>query len=251
MNDTKNIRAIPFNRIIPNVITMMAICVGFSAIRFALLENWTWVMACLLIAAVLDGLDGRIARLLGGTSRFGAELDSLADACNFGIVPALVIYLYSLNSLHSLGWAIILFFIVCMIFRLARFNTLLNEDEEERVPKNFFLGFAAPVGALYSVMPIVLDLCFDTTHMMPPSLYGMYLPLISILTMSRIPTFSIKSGSVPRKYGGIVFMFIALYGVSFVTMPWLSLLVLGGLYALTIPFSVNTYKKKYNSRSDP
>lgn len=243
MNDKKNMRTIPFNRIIPNVITMMAICIGISGIRFALVENWSWAMSCLLIAAVLDGLDGRIARLLGGTSRFGAELDSLADACNFGIVPALIIYLYSLHNLGNLGWAISLFFIICMVFRLARFNTLLDGDEEEQVPANFFLGLAAPVGALYAMLPLVLDLYLETQSFVPAWMYGIYLPVIALMTMSRIPTFSIKSGSIPKKYGWIIFVCLALYGVSFVTMPWLSLLSLGGFYAILLPFSITSYTK--------
>lgn len=243
MNDKKNIRTIPFNRIIPNIITMMAICIGFSGIRFALAEHWSWAMSCLLIAAVLDGLDGRVARLLGGTSRFGAELDSLADACNFGIVPALIIYLYSLHNLGNLGWAVSLFFVICMIFRLARFNTLLNGDEEEKVQEGFFLGLAAPVGALYAMLPLVLDLYLETYHLFPSWVYGLYLPIIALLTMSRIPTFSIKAGSIPKKYGWLIFICIALYGASFVTMPWLSLLILCAFYAALIPFSITAYTK--------
>src|SRR5437762_3997288 len=145
------------NRLIPNVLTLLALCAGMTAIRFAVSENFEAACYAIIVAGVFDGLDGRMARLLKSTSRFGAELDSLADFISFGVAPALVLYLWTMSALHSIGWAIVLFFAICCALRLARFNTEIAA-EPQPYAAGFFSGVPAPGGAGPSPLPLVLRL---------------------------------------------------------------------------------------------
>src|SRR5690348_12920951 len=153
-------RTAPGVRLLPNAITVLAMCAGLSAVQFALLDQYEAVLASLFAAAILDSLDGRIARLLDATSKMGAELDSLSDAIAFGVAPALVLYHWKLGETDRLGWIFALVFAVCMILRLARFNTLLDDTEQPPYAKEFFVGVPAPAGGLLALLPLIVALEF-------------------------------------------------------------------------------------------
>jgi CDP-diacylglycerol--serine O-phosphatidyltransferase len=242
---------IPFNRLLPNIVTLLALCIGMSSIRFAILERWESAVISILVAAVLDGMDGRLARLLGGGSKFGAELDSLSDACNFGIAPAFIAYFYSLKTLGSIGWGIALFYAICMVCRLARFNTLLT-DIEKAPPAHFFIGVPAPFGAILCLSPIMLDFQSEGAYTFPPLLYGIFIVCIALLLISRLHTFSFKGVRIPKRFLWLLFAGIGGLISSLATDLWLTLLILSGFYLLTLPLSYKAYKdyeKTHNSLS--
>src|SRR5207249_8732194 len=145
----------PGVRVLPNAVTVLALCAGLSSVQFALQDYWGFSIAAIGVAAVLDSLDGRIARLLDATSKMGAELDSLSDAIAFGVSPALVLYIWKLDG-HRMGWVVALTFAVCMILRLARFNTLLDDTEQPPYAKEFFVGVPAPAGGLLALLPLII-----------------------------------------------------------------------------------------------
>lgn len=246
MNDIKptKLKLLSINKLIPNAITMAALCSGMSAIRFAFMGQWETAVKCVLLAGILDTMDGRIARLLGKSSQFGAQLDSLADAVNFGVAPALMIYLFALKDFRSFGWAIALFFTVCMVFRLARFNTTLLEAEEKPTMNNraFFMGVPAPAGAILILLPIMLQFEVNTSTIIPTFLYALWVIGAALLLISRIPTFSLKGGKIPRKFGWPLFVILVFLMVNLVTSPWTTITILGGIYVASIPLSYRIAK---------
>src|SRR5215213_4583004 len=153
----RRFRAIPVRTLVPNVITLLALCAGLTAIRFAVEGRLEWALAAIVFAAVLDGIDGRVARLIKGTSRFGAELDSLADFVNFGVAPGLILYSFTLYNLRSFGWVVALILAISMALRLARFNAMLDDPNRPEWKKDFFVGVPAPAGALTSLLPLYLS----------------------------------------------------------------------------------------------
>ncbi|MEI8321097.1 MAG: CDP-diacylglycerol--serine O-phosphatidyltransferase [Alphaproteobacteria bacterium] len=229
---SKTLKALPFHKFIPNILTLTALCAGLSAVHFALKGKWETSLVLIFIAMVFDGMDGRIARLLNSTSKFGAELDSLADFCNFGIVPGLVIYIHSLEGLGRLGWPIVLMYSICMVLRLARFNTLIDQSPS---PK-YFSGVPAPFGALLALLPIIVEF-HEPGWVLSPALYGVWLLVISSLLVSRIPTFSFKQGHVQKKWILPIFILVAFIVAGLVAYPWATLSIISLLYILSIPFS--------------
>lgn len=229
-------------KLLPNLVTIASLCSGMSAIRFAMLERWELSVTFLVLAAFLDGLDGRIARLLKATSNFGAQLDSLSDFVCFGVAPAFVLYLWALQDIKGLGWALALFFAICCCLRLARFNTSLMEEKKEAWQNHFFTGVPAPAGAMLAMLPLVLTLQWDSewmelTGLSQKWLVACYLPLIGILMVSRIPTYSLKGLRVTHHYILPAMLIAALIVVGFMIEPWASLAVVDGIYLATIFFS--------------
>ena len=245
MHRNKKLRSLPINRIIPNLVTLTALAIGVSSIRFSLVEKWEYALFSLVFAAILDGIDGRIARLLRGTSKFGAELDSLADFSSFGIVTGLVVYLYAFSHYGLIGWVACLFYIICMGMRLARFNVFLQGDAEV-APKSFFLGVSAPIGSLLALVPIMIDFQFESKNIIPAPLYALYITVVAFSLISRVPTFSFKKGAIAPQYTWLVFVLLGISIVSFVTVPWLTLLVLLAIFLITIPFSYKKYASERN-----
>src|SRR5579863_8518097 len=186
----RRIQELSVNRLVPNVLTMLALCAGMTAIRFALNGNFQAAVASILVAAVLDGLDGRVARLLKATSTFGAELDSLSDFVSFGVAPAAVLYLWTMSALHSVGWAIVLFYAVCCALRLARFNTQLSV--EPAPPPGYFTGVPAPGGAGIVLMPMYASFEWGDWIARSPYLGAVWIAGIALLMVSRLPTLSLK-----------------------------------------------------------
>jgi CDP-diacylglycerol--serine O-phosphatidyltransferase len=230
-----------FNRMIPNILTLLALCAGMTAIRAATVEAWQTAVAAILIAGVLDGLDGRVARLLKSTSTFGAQLDSLSDFACFGVAPAFVVYLWSMQHLGSLGWASALLFAACMSLRLARFNTQLTVDDPPAYASKFFTGVPAPAAAGLALLPIVGWFEFGATFFRWPALNVVVTVAVALLMVSRVPTFSFKKVRVPHDYVAPLLLFVALMAAFLSTEPWMTLLIVGLIYVALIPFSVRTY----------
>jgi CDP-diacylglycerol--serine O-phosphatidyltransferase len=226
----------PFTALLPHIITVTALCAGLTGIRFALQENWESAVFAILLAAFLDGVDGRLARLLGTSSHFGAELDSFADVINFGIAPALMMYFFSLHTLGNPGWAVVLFFSMCMVLRLARFNVMAHD--ETKLPlwgKHFSVGAPAPAAALLCLSPLILELAFPKIHF-SPVIVALMMVCVGGLMVSRIPTMSLKKlpltqhDTIP-----VVLVVVVLLGCLYST-PWVTLSITIILYVLTMPW---------------
>lgn len=230
-------KSLPISRLFPNIVTLIGLCVGLSSIRFALLGKWEMAITFILLAAVIDGMDGRLARLLKATSNFGAHLDSFADFINFGVAPVLILYLWRVNEtpIHGLGWAMVLFFSICCAVRLARFNTDIENDELPQWMDGFFIGIPAPLGATLVILPMMLKFQFGSGFFEVPEYLCIYIAIIALLMASRIPTISIKKVAIRREYASFTLVLAGLLITALIIEPWIILPALGILYALSIP----------------
>ena len=229
-----------FNRLIPNIITVGALCAGLTAVRFAIAEQWEFAMVAVVVAAIMDALDGTIARLLKAASDFGAELDSLSDVIAFGVAPGLIIYFWSLSEIGGIGWAAGLFFAVCCALRLARFNSTL--ETRPRYANNFFTGVPAPGGALLALLPLLMSREFGDGFFRHPAVTGPWIVLIALLMVSQIPTYSLKRLRVPQRYFLPMLVLIGLLGAGLAGAPWHTLLILSLVYLGSFPFSYRSFK---------
>lgn len=235
----------PLRRLFPNIVTIIAICFGLTSIRYALKEQWEIAVAFIIIAGFLDVLDGRLARFLKATSNFGAQLDSLADFVNFGVAPAIIIYLWELNKipLKGLGWSLVLFYAICSAIRLARFNSDLAEEDRPAWREGFFTGVPAPMGAYLALLPMIVSFESDFIKVWHPLVIGLYLGVIGILMASRLPTFATKKIAIPKQY---ISIFLVCFGVIvgvIIIQPWSSLSLLGVIYIFSFPFSIRAFKR--------
>jgi CDP-diacylglycerol--serine O-phosphatidyltransferase len=226
------------NRLIPNAITVGALCAGLSGVRFAIDARWEMAVAAIVVAAILDGLDGRMARLLNGTSKFGAELDSLADFVSFGAAPALIVYLWVLNGWGGVGWVIALGFAVCCALRLARFNTALADPNPPRWAGHFFTGVPAPAGAGLALLPMMLHFEIGPGWVDKPLVGALTLAVVAFLMVSRLPTFSGKKVHIPRGWMVPTLVVVGLFFAILASAPWATLLALGVAYLGAIPVSI-------------
>ncbi len=231
------------NRLIPNALTLLALCAGVTAIRLALQERWEFAAAAIVVAMILDILDGRIARLMGATSEFGAQLDSLADVINFGVSPALIVYLWTLSELGGLGWALALVFVMCCALRLARFNTALGEPDPVPWSDMFFTGVPAPGGAGLVLLPMVLSFELGGEILSSPALNGIMILVAASLMVSKIPTFSSKRMKVPHKYLGLALIGVGAVAAFLVSTPWVILGIAGVAYLVSIPLAAMSYRR--------
>jgi CDP-diacylglycerol---serine O-phosphatidyltransferase len=237
-------RAVPLRLLIPNIITLFALGLGLTAIRLAMEGSIEWAVSAIAGAAVLDGLDGRIARALKGTSRFGAELDSLADFVDFGVAPALVLYVADLHAAQNFGWVAALLFAMACALRLARFNVMIDEDQPAW-RKTFFVGMPAPAGAIVGLLPIYLHYAFALG---PPNsrsavVESLYVLGVALLMASRVPHFSSKSlGRVPREYVAVVLVGVAAALLLLFNFPMQALVAVTLAYLASIPFAVRRYR---------
>ena len=236
--------------ILPNILTLVGVCLGISSIKFSLDLNFKMAVIFIILAAILDALDGRIARLIKGTTDFGKELDSLTDFVSFGIAPAFIIYFWELNNYGKLGWAVTLIYSVCCVLRLARFN-LTKYGDNESWKQNYFEGVPSPIGALLILSPLVLELSEIGNIISIPYFIPVFTLLIAILLISKIPTYSFKK--IKIRPALTVFILFAI-GVSFVTLMFFTfetLIVFSLLYLLSIPLASFTYfKNKKLNKSD-
>jgi CDP-diacylglycerol--serine O-phosphatidyltransferase len=233
---------VPIRVLIPNIFTLLGLCAGLTAIRMAIEHRWDLAVAALVFAAFLDGIDGRIARLLKASSRFGAELDSLADFVNFGVAPAIIIFNWALDDLRSTGWIAVLIYAVCAALRLARFNVALERSDLPAWKGGYFVGVPAPAGALLLLLPIYAqDLGFHLPSLTPLAL--VYTLAIALLMVSRVPTFSGKmiGQRIAREYVPPVFVLAAAFIALLLTYPSLTLAAGSVIYLALIPVSAYRY----------
>jgi CDP-diacylglycerol--serine O-phosphatidyltransferase len=241
----RRLRGFSINRLIPNVLTLAALCSGLTAIRFGLQGQMKLAVIAIIVAAILDTLDGRVARRLGVTSRFGAELDSLSDFLCFGVSPALVLYLVSLKDAGALGWVVTLMFPMCSALRLARFNTALDADTPPPAWTGaYFTGVPAPAGALLALIPLVVSFEIEAAWPRHALVVGAVLVVVGGLMVSRLPTFSFKKGRVPRHLVLPSLLAVALMLGVIASSPWIGMSLLGLGYASLIPFSWLAYRRQ-------
>ncbi|MGH6817853.1 MAG: CDP-alcohol phosphatidyltransferase family protein [Methylovirgula sp.] len=240
----RRFRAVPLRVILPNLLTLLALSIGLTSIRFAVEGQFEVAVLAVIVAAILDGLDGRLARVLRGTSRFGAELDSLADFVDFGVAPGLILYFWNLHEMKSLGWFAALVFAIACALRLARFNVMSEDPNQPAWRVHFFTGMPAPAGAVVGLLPVYLNLsviAVPATHQFAPFEIA-YVLIIAFLMASRIPHFSGKRiGRVPREYVIAVLFGIAVSVLLLATFPMEMLAFLSLAYLATIPFAIRRY----------
>ncbi|MGB8610628.1 MAG: CDP-diacylglycerol--serine O-phosphatidyltransferase [Pseudolabrys sp.] len=241
----RRFKAIPVRTLVPNLITLLALCAGLTAIRLAMEEKLELALAAIVFAALLDGIDGRIARMLKGTSRFGAELDSLADFVNFGVAPALILYFWGLHELKSAGWIAALVFAICAGLRLARFNVMIDDPNKPIWAGNFFTGIPAPAGAITVLLPIYVTFLGVPMGLVTVWFTFLYTLSIALLMVSRLPVFSGKrvGKRVPPEMVLPVFVMVVLFFALLVSYPW-QVLTLGTLVYLTcLPLGWMSYRE--------
>jgi CDP-diacylglycerol--serine O-phosphatidyltransferase len=231
--------------LLPNLITLLALCAGLTAIRLAVEEKLDLALAAIVFAALLDGIDGRIARMLKGTSRFGAELDSLADFVNFGVAPALILYFWGLHELKSAGWIVALVFAICAGLRLARFNVMIDDPNRPLWAGNFFTGIPAPAGAITVLLPIYLNFLGVPVSLITIWLTFFYTLTIAFLMVSRLPVFSGKrvGKRVPPEMVLPVFVMVVLFFAMLVSYPWQVLMVGTLAYLACLPLGWLSYRE--------
>ncbi len=229
--------------LVPNAITAGALCIGLTGIRFAIGGEFERAVMAIILAGFLDGIDGRIARLLKAQSRFGAELDSLADAISFGVAPALIIYLWTLQNLPRLGWFAALAFAICCVLRLARFNARIDMADEPRKQAGFLTGVPAPVGAGLAFMPMYLWFVTGNELFAAPLAVGGWLAVIAFLLISSLPTLSWSKLRLRRSIRLEVLALAGLVVAALLTEPWLTLVAIGVIYLLMIPVGLVSYAR--------
>ena len=229
--------------ILPNILTLIGVCLGISSIKFSLDQNYSLAIIFILIAALLDALDGRIARLIKGTSEFGKELDSLTDFVSFGVAPAFIMYFWELKNYGKIGWAITLIFSVCCVIRLARFNlTSFNDDEDWK--QNFFEGVPSPAGGLIILFPLIYELSNFEIDFEIKKTTPYLVVFVAMMLISKLPTFSFKKIRIPTKLTIFILFFIGVAFVSLIFFTFESLVVLSLVYIILLPISAFTYIKK-------
>ena len=240
----RRFRPIPVRTLVPNLITLLALCAGLTAIRFAVEDKLDIALGAIVFAAVLDGVDGRIARLLKGTSRFGAELDSLADFVNFGVAPGLILYFWDLHQLKSAGWIAAMVFAICAGLRLARFNVMIDDPNRPVWAGNFFTGMPAPAGAITVLLPIYIEFLGLPKLAVVAPVTLIYTLVIGFLMVSKLPVYSGKKVGtrVPPDMVLPVFVLVVLFFALLLSYPW-AVLTLGTIaYLASLPFGWLSYR---------
>ncbi|SIS98247.1 CDP-diacylglycerol---serine O-phosphatidyltransferase [Roseivivax lentus] len=236
-------------QLIPNMLTITAIGLGMTSIRFGLSERWELAVLMILLAAVLDGLDGRIARALGSDSKMGAELDSLADFLNFGVAPALLLYLWALEDLRGLGWLAVLIYAICCVMRLARFNVARKEE----IPGGkggdsaYFIGVPSPAGAMLAMLPMFASFAFAQGPVLHDIALAIYVIAMGLLMVSRVPTWSFKTTRVPRRNVKLFLVAFALAGAVLLTYAWISLVALCIAYVAVVLIKLAALRRRGRS----
>lgn len=243
-------RGIAFRALAPNAVTALALCFGLSGVRFAIGGEWEKALGAIILAGVLDGMDGRIARLLRAQSKFGAELDSLSDNIAFGTAPALILYLWSLQDAPRFGWIAALALAVCCALRLARFNARIEAAEQPHKSAGFNTGVPAPAGAGLAFVPIYCWLVSGEDWFRNWQLVMPWTLFIALLMISSLPTFSWSSLRIRRSWRLPALAGVALLGAALVNEPWWTLLAVSALYLIVLPFGLASYAKLKRRRAN-
>jgi CDP-diacylglycerol---serine O-phosphatidyltransferase len=249
---------ITLRAVIPNAITALALCFGLTGVRFAISASgaagspgdWERAIGAIIIAGVLDGIDGRIARLLKGQSRFGAELDSLSDVIAFGVSPSIILYLWSLQNLPRFGWICALTLAVTCALRLARFNAAIDVEDQPHKSAGFLTGIPAPAGAGLAFMPLYLWLITGSDWFREPFVVAPWAAFIAFLMISNVATYSWGSIRVRRHIRLEVILLAALVGTAVFSDPWITLAGVSAAYLLMIPFSIRSYARIKSARRE-
>lgn len=242
---------LPFRAFVPNAMTVLALCLGLSGVRFGIDGRWEMALAAIVAAGIVDGMDGRIARALRAQSKFGAELDSLSDNIAFGTAPALLLYFWSLTDAPRFGWTAALALAVCCALRLARFNARIDSTDQPHKSAGFNTGVPAPAGAGLAFVPIYLwlisgnDLFKSWTLVLPWTLF------IALLMISSVPTFSWSSIRIRRGWRLLALAGVAVLGAALLSEPWITLLAVSALYLMLLPFSITSYARVKRRRAMP
>lgn len=232
----------PLVQLIPNFLTLTALCAGLTAMRFAMQGQVKLAVGLIILAAVLDGLDGRLARMLSSESEIGAELDSLADFLNFGVAPGFILFYWSLHNNAGLGWIAVLIYAICCALRLARFN-VGNKPSSETSEKKFFRGVPSPAGALLAMMPMYFDFMLTDAPQMPAPMVALWTVAVGALMISRMPTWSFKTTTVYAEHARFIMVaFVALAG-ALLTYPWATLFILCLVYLATLVLAQRQLRK--------
>lgn len=255
----KRLKDLPFAKLLPSFATVAGLCTGLSAIRFAMLDRYEVAVFAIIIAAILDGIDGRIARLLKASSDFGAELDSLSDFICFGVGPAVVVYMLTLKDLGGFGWGITLFYAVCMALRLARFNAMHIKEQREAFQhtddtikespivvagKNkFFVGTPAPAAAFIGLLPLMIHFALEIDWIINPLVHSIFMLGSGFLMISRLPTYSFKSAKIPRSWALGALIIATVLIALVVSAPWHLACGVVITYLATIPFSFRDFMR--------
>lgn len=236
-------RGIPLRAIAPNAVTALALCSGLTGVRYAISENWERAVLMIMIAAALDGIDGQIARMVRGESKFGAELDSLSDAISFGVAPALILYLWALMYAPKVGWIVALLYAVFCALRLARFNSQIDNAEQPRKLAGFFTGIPAPAGAALAMLPLYIWLWSEEPLARSPWIVTPWVAFVGLLMVSSLATYSWKSLRLRRNVRFEALVVVAILLAALVTVPWQTLTLVCVAYLATLPFSIRAYRR--------
>ncbi|WP_310468278.1 phosphatidylcholine/phosphatidylserine synthase [Sphingomonas sp.] len=245
----RQVRGIPLRALAPNAITALALCFGLTGVRYGIGGDWGRALGCIIVAGVLDGMDGRIARLLRANSKFGAELDSLSDNIAFGTAPALILFLWSLQSAPKFGWTVALALAVCCALRLARFNARIDAGPQPHKEAGYNTGVPAPVGAGLAFVPLYLwlitgnDAFRSWVVTMPWTLF------IAALMISSVPTYTWSSIRIRREWRLFALAGVALFGAALLNEPWLTLLAISVIYLAMLPLSLAGYARVKRRRA--
>jgi CDP-diacylglycerol--serine O-phosphatidyltransferase len=243
MRRPRSAGGIPLRAVAPNAVTALALCSGLTGIRFAIGGDWERAIIMILVAGVLDGIDGRIARMIRGQSRFGAELDSLSDAISFGVSPALILYLWSLGAAPRVGWICALVYAVFCALRLARFNAQIDVAEQPHKSAGFLTGIPAPTGAGLAMLPIYAWLWSDEPMFRSPWLVAPWVAFVAFLMVSSLATYSWSSLKLRRNIRFEAIVVVVVAAAALVSAPWPTLTVLCIAYLATLPFSIRSYRR--------
>ncbi len=254
----RTVPGIPLRALAPNAVTAMALCTGLSGIWFALQQRWDAAVIAVVVAGVLDAMDGRIARMLKGESRFGAELDSLSDVIAFGVTPAIILYTWALQHMPRFGWTISLFFVLCAALRLARFNARIDNDDQPHKSAGFNTGVPSPAGAGMALLPLVVWLETQADGSVSLSVIGEFaqdyiivgpwLLLSAVLMISNVATYSWSSIRIRPSFRFMALAALGLIVATLIAAPWIGLILITALYLGLIPFSILGYAKVKRAR---
>ncbi len=239
----RSVRGIPLRAFVPNTVTALALCCGLSGVRAAIDGQWTLAVLLIVGAGMLDGIDGRIARLLRANTRFGAELDSLSDVIAFGVAPATILYLWSLTAAPKFGWTAALSLTVCCALRLARFNANIDVADQPHKSAGFNTGVPAPAGAGLALLPLYLWLITDMPIFREWAVVMPWIIFVALLMISNVATFNWSSVRLRREWRLFAMALIALAGAALINAPWHTLTVISVAYLAALPFSIASYAR--------
>ena len=244
ITEKKNARVI-----LPNMLTLIGVCIGLTSIRFALDEKFEFAIIAIIFAALIDGLDGRIARLIKGTSKVGKELDSLTDMISFGVAPAFIMYFWKLNTLGRFGWLVCLIYVICVALRLARFN--VNSNQESSWKDNFFEGVPSPAGGILVLTPLIISLTdFNYIQLNYDVLVPAFFIITSLLLISKFPSYSLKKIVIQRKATIFLLFGIVLFFGLLLIYPFNIIAISAIIYLLILPISFIHYQKLKKQNQD-